>query len=268
LKNKKNKKENEFSLKELTSICNSIPNYSDRLPEHSSSFVEHALRTNNPSTSIPLYVKSTKKEKRDVYPSSENKRPGKKILPTIRTEFVSPTWSKILNEELRLRASRNESHASNYQIQEKSRSADSVVDPISNADTHSTSATPETCTVSITNNVRPSYTRDTDRITRYDTEIAAIFDGNSEKNDDDDGFDLVNVYNSTSCEHPVASRANQAPSFTGVVDTVIGSNKEYTSTTSVTNGSKIRNKFLQITSEARSMSRSPSGSKKFAVESL
>ena len=192
-----------ISLNELTSICESISDSSSssKLPDRSS------------HTSIPLYKKSLTKTTTATVATvattaagTESKKVRKKILPTIRTEFVSPTWSKILNEELRLRASRNESRASNdrtVMLDEPTESVKKSKDPISNS-----VITPDISTISYSDDaVRPSYTRDTERITRYDTEIAAIFDANSDKDDDfdgdvtqgdfDNGFDITSAVSYT-----------------------------------------------------------------------
>ncbi|XP_066933669.1 uncharacterized protein [Clytia hemisphaerica] len=219
----------------------------------SSSPSKGPLKRENPPSSKSVQAKVNEEKHQKAIP--------KKILPTIHTEYVSPTWSKILNEELQLRASRNESRLSSgylTPVPATESGASSKRDNTENSQKtikreEKIPASPFSEELTIFQ-ASPIYNPDTERITKYDNEIAAIFDGS----DDDEESTLHSSVAAARTPTTEKSVGNINSKTSEVTDTDARSTTSLV--TAFTGNSKTKNKFLEITDVVRSMSRSPSGS--------
>ena len=216
-------------------------------------------------------------------------------VPKVRAEFVSPTWSKILSDELKLRAlQNNETGGESFHqprvakvspiITQKGRKASfqSKLVDIRNCeqakqipDTTEEGRTPSGQSSLMGSDNRdtkpkynpdnrdtgPKYNPDNDRITKYDHEIAAVFhqaDGSDQSGEDCDDFDLSSL--SLSARHSqVSAAAVEADNKDKLSDISLSSTTDMSTNNNNVNDRK--KKFLHLTDVVRSMSKSPSGSR-------
>eukprot|EP00111_Clytia_hemisphaerica_P009235 TCONS_00027135-protein len=254
----------KFSLKELTTEL-------DIKYLESSGYLKVDSTETSRSSSSPskgplkrdkLENVSSKSVQAKVNEEKHQKAIRKKILRTIHTEYVSPTWSKILNEELQLRASRNESRLSSGYLtpvpapesgaSSKRDNRENSQKTVKREEKIPARSFLEEPTIS---QVSPIYNPDTERITKYDNEIAAIFDGS----DDDEESTLHSSVAAARTPTTEKSVGNINSKTSEVTDTDARSKTSLVA--AFAGNSKKKNKFLEITDVVRSMSRSPSGSR-------